>query len=259
MPELADLDVIYVTIPKPAAVPPSTITEAEWDALLADMATLLAGQDLDDLTDVVLTSPATGHRLVYDETANGGAGGWVNQPQSAAITASDSDSVDLTLAGNALSAAVIYAGTGAASTAARSDHSHTAQLGRTWSFAATGVLSSGTRTLMSQSITLAAGITYDITATAVVRARNNVNSGTINLLFRVGTDAGWPQISRNVQTVGGVPVDQLIDFRNASSGEHLTLVGTGAAITVSFSVQYAAGDATDLRDGYVTVVARPRR
>ncbi len=255
MPELTDLDVIYVTIPKPAAVPASTITGPEWTAMDARVDTLEVGQPIDALTDVTITSPATGHVLVRN-----GSGQWVNQAPAPAITVTDTASVDLTLTGSDLSAAVLYAGTGSASTASRSDHSHTAQIGRTWSFTATGVLSSGTRTLMDQTITLAAGITYDIEAHAVMRARGNgAGSGTANLLFRVGADAGWPEISRNVQIVGGVPVDQLIDFRNTTSGEHLTLVGTGAAIPVTFKVQYAAADASDIRDGYVTIVARPRR
>ena len=153
-----------------------------------------------------------------------------------------------------------FAGTGSANTVARSDHSHSGTIDRTWSFAATGVLSSGTRSLMSQTITLAAGITYDIEARAVVRARGNgAGSGTANLLFRVGTDPGWPEISRNVQIVGGVPVDQHIEFRNTTSGVHLVLAGSGAGEAVSFSVQYASGDAADFRDGWVTVIAKPRK
>lgn len=268
-----DSEVLVYYIPRAAAVPPSAITGADWTAMDARVDTLEAGHTLDSHTDVNTAGAADGDRLVYDSATST----WVPEATASGISAVQNNAVDLMTDVLKLNAEVgiefydagvtpgtaamrvKFAGTGSASTVARSDHSHSAQIGRTWSFAATGVLSSGTRTLMSQTITLAAGITYDITATAKARVRNNVNSGTINLLFRVGTDAGWPEISRNVQNVGGVPVDQDIDFRNQTTGEHLTLVGTGAAIDVSFKVQYSSGDASDIRDGYVTVVARPRR
>lgn len=271
MPELYDLEVVYYVIPKPATPPPTEVTEIEWLALEARVDDLEDGQALDDLTDVDTTGATDGAVLVFDEETDtwgpGGVSGgipeiedggdaintvpvttlWANAGLSA--TETTPGTVDLS---------VIFDGTGVENKAARSDHSHSAPIGKRAAFVATGVLSSGTRSLVNTTFgPLTSGIVYDVEAFFVVRARNNVNSGTFNLQCRIGGAAEYPTVTRNVQTVGGVPVDQLIDFGDANGDRVIT--GSGVTVAITFSAQFSSGDAVDIRDGWYRVIAKPRR
>lgn len=250
---MVDQDVQVVYISKPPVALPQAITEGDYDSILERLDNLEDGLDLGDLNDVDTSGAANGYALTYD------AGTWKPTEIAGAVeTVTDTDSVDLTLASGDLQAAVKYAGTGVANTAARSDHSLSAPVGKITTFASTGVLSSGTRSLLSTTIgPLTSGYVYDIDARFVVRARNNVNSGTFNLLCRVGTDGAYPQLTRNVQTVGGVPADQEIIFGDANGD--MVVTGTGASIAVTFSAQFSTGDPVDLRDGFIRIKASPRR
>lgn len=265
-----DDQVLTYVIPKPAAVPASTITGGDWTTL-NDRMDVVEDMGLADLSDVNTTGATDGDTLMYDSAATppwvvGSNTGLTVRNGDGSIVASNVESFYFLYGVEAyqhlsLPDRVVvrptYGGTGTTDTVARSDHYHSAPVGKRGVIAATGVLSSGTRDLVSTTFgPLTSGITYDVEAWFVVRARNNVNNGTFNLLCRVGADAAYPQLSRNVQTVGGVPVDQHIDFGN-SNGD-MVIVGTGASIAIYFGAQFSTGDAVDLRDGFYRVIARPR-
>lgn len=247
---MVDKDVQYVYLSKPPVAVPQEITEGDWTDLLADMALLQAGYNLGDLNDVDVSGAANGYALTY----NAGDDKYeLTEIAGAVETVTDTDSIDLTLSSGDLQAAVKYAGTGTANTAARSDHVHNATLVTLSTGSATGVLSSGTRNLRNAAgPTLVSGVVYDVTAEFEVRGRNNVNSGTVNLLCRVGTDGSYVQRSRNVQTVGGVPSALIIRF-------HAVLTGAGSGVTEFFAVQFSSGDPIDLRDHELVVRYAPRR
>lgn len=247
---MGDQDVQVVYISKPPVALPQAITEGDYDSILERLGDLEDGLDLGDLNDVDTTGAANGYALTYDS----GDSTWKPTEIAGAVeTVTDTTSIDLTLASGDLQAAVKYAGTGTADTAARSDHTHNATLVTLNAEAATGVLSSGTRNLRNAAgPTLVSGVVYDVTAEFEVRGRNNVNSGTVNLLCRVGADGSYPQRSRNVQTVGGVPSALIIRF-------HAVLTGAGSGVTEFFAVQFSSGDAIDLRDHELVVKYEPRR
>lgn len=277
MPYPTDTEVTVVRVPRAVAVPPAALTGGDVTTIDNRLATLEAGEPLNDLTDVNTAGVVNGNTLIYDLTT----GMWLVGDPSGAIAevsqtgtlvradvtslnfGADSFEVEASVATPGRVNIVIgFAGTGLLAKVARSDHSHTALVGKRRTFAETGVLSSGTRSLVNTTVgPFAAGITYDLEARFTVRARNNVNSGTFNLLCRVGADAAYPQVSRNVQTVGGVPVDQHVEFGDiagANSGA-MVVVGTGNSLTVTFDAQFSLGDPVDLRNGFWSVTARPRR
>lgn len=224
-------------------------------------------QNLGDLNNVNVPSPSNGQVLTY-VTANSrwqaatpanliveeGAGETV--VNSSARRLLFRNGVAASQSGVVSERVVIdleYAGTGSAVTPARSDHTHNPAIMFLETFAATGNLSSGTRTVLSSSIgPFLNGVAYDIHGTFLVRCRGAVNSGTITLSCRIGGSASFPARSRVVQVVGGVPVDQIIHF-------HRTITGDGTSATVTFQVTYSSGDPTDIRDGEVSIVATPRR
>ena len=243
-----DVQVVYIS--KPPVALPQAIIEGDWTGMDGRVTALEAGYDLGDLTDVDTSGAANGYALTYNA---GDSKYELTEIAGAVETVTDTDSIDLTLSSGDLQADVKYAGTGTADTAARSDHTHNATLVTLEAEAATGVLSSGTRNLRNAAgPTLVSGVVYDVTAEFEVRGRNNVNSGTVNLLCRVGADGSYPQRSRNVQTVGGVPSALIIRF-------HAVLTGAGSGVTEFFAVQFSSGDPIDLRDHELMVKYEARR
>lgn len=258
--------VVLRVVPKPATVPPGDIAEPDWDALKGRVTVLEGGYDLGDLNDVDTTGLAAGYIVVR----NGADDGWEVLPPVGGVSTVEADgtpvnSADVTVINllpgltvaetspGEITIAPAYAGTGAANSAARSDHAHTGTLVSLTTGAATGVLSSGTRVLRNATgPVLANGITYDVVAHFEVRARNNVNSGICNLLCRVATNGTYPQRSRSVQSVGGVPGSLDIRF-------HAVLTGAGSGVAEYFAVQQSSGDPVDLRDHEIVVTYTPRR
>lgn len=259
-------DVTLVYIPKSPAVPSVNVSPEDWDDHETRISDLEDGYDLGDLNDVTLTSIAAGQVI----QRNAGNTGWENVEPVGGVSTVEEDgtpvnSADVTVmdfadgitvsetSAGEVEVEVAFGGTGSATTASRSDHTHSAAVQDILTGTATGNISSGTRTLSSATLgTLTSGVVYDLEVLAFVRVRNNVNSGTINLLLRVGTDGSYPQRSRNVQNVGGVPVDQLITFIG-------TFTGAGSGLALSWQVQYSSGDASDIRDWEVRYTFRPRR
>jgi hypothetical protein len=248
-----DDEIRVYRIPIASVAPTSDVSQAEWDTLEGRVDTLETGVSMDDITDgraSGIWTPNDGDIWRYNEPA----GFWEPFPLLNTIESiDDTTSVALTLTGTELTADVNFAGTGSADTAARSDHTHSAMPVSLTTGAATGVLSSGTRALRNTAgPTLASGVTYDVVGVAEVRARNNVSSGTCNLLFRVGAEGSYPQRSRNVQTVGGVPDPLIIRF-------HAVIAGGGSGVTEYFAVQFSSGDAVDLRDHEILIEYHPRK
>jgi hypothetical protein len=270
MSSLDEEQFVYV-IPKPAVVPPGDISQAEWDELLAayqDLLDQFAVFALDDLSDVETSGAVDGQTLVYDSSLTppwqpGGVSGSVAYIKSGAtLILENADrlnfdtGLDVEVDGSIPTQAnvfVAFAGTGSANTVARSDHTHNSEVRDILTGAATGVLSSGTRTLSSATLnTLLNGVTYDVTATAYVRCRNNINNGNANLILRIGSDAFYPARTRTIGTVGGVPVDQIISF-------HGGFVGAGVGLALQWQIQFSSGDPVDVRDWELIYSFRPRR
>lgn len=233
-------------------LPGTGMTLAEYTTLRSDANTLLARPVitiLDDVPDVILTSPAAGHILVRDA-----AGNWVNQAPSPAITVTDSASIDLTLTGTDLTAAAIFAGSGSASTVARSDHAHTADTVTRATFGPGGYMSTGTRSLASANVTLANGIPYLVQARLNMQMRG-ADAGaayyqltvTINGVARTSTGG-----SNGFWAVQGVPDKTTWEFSQQ-------ITGTGAAITCSASVSYFSGAGFYTDAGELAIELRPGR
>lgn len=265
-----DNEITYVFISKAPVALPEAVTEGDWDGVLDRIADLEAGLDLGELNDVDTSGVADGNTLIYDsgdpthpwkpgtvtgglpEMSDAGVDNIINTAPVTRIWANAALAATEVSPG-IMDLSVVFGGTGVATGAARSDHTHSAVQTTLATGAATGNISSGTRNLRNTTgPTLANGIEYDVYGIAFVRARNNVNNGTVNLLMRIGSEGSYPQRSRSVQNVGGVPVDQIIQFR-------AVITGTGSGVTEFFAVQYSTGDATDLRDHEFYAEYKPRR
>lgn len=229
--------------------PGSGITNAEHTALRSDVTTLLgrpAITSLGAVPDVTITSPATGHIIVRDAS-----GTWVNRAPAPAITVTDSSSVDLTLTGSDLTAAVIFSGSGSSPAAARADHEHRLPSFPKTDFAATGNISSGTRALASVNQTLVSGVTYRVLADVELTVRGG-GSGSSFYVLRVEIN-GVGSGSTQLQAVAGVPRHTSHDF------QPLPITGDGTAITANASISYDGGDPTDVRSGRIRLRAYPAR
>lgn len=112
-------------------------------------------------------------------------------------------------------------------------------------FAATGNLSSGTRTFGSATATLPAGVWF-IQGQLNFTCRNAINNGTFTAkLTGNGSPIAPNDSTRIFQTVGGVPRTVILTGRNT-----ITLASP-TAVTVTAQVVFDGGDPTDMRDGIV--------
>lgn len=116
-------------------------------------------------------------------------------------------------------------------------------------FVATGPISSGSRTLVTMGVgPMPADVPYAVLVYFGVTVRNQVNSGTI--IGRVNINGGTNR-THEFQNVGGVPrwcpvTQTAVITRSPSSS--FNVVG---------SVQYSAADPSDIRAGWIQVVAVP--
>lgn len=262
---MAAVDEITIIQVAPLGAPGTGVTSGQWTTIRADVDGLINAPPLtlNDLNLVVITNPQAGQALVYN--ANGA---WTNvttleavkyvKSGDATLVVTDADRLNFLTTGLTVvqngqrptqaDIGILYGTT--SGTVAAGDHVHNATLQNHWDVAATGVLSSGARTLVSQSTTaLVAGVVYNCAAKLVVTGRNNVNSGTVTLSIKIGADTAH---TREQQTVGGVPHELIVE------GES-TVTGTGAPLTVIATVSYSTGDPTDIRDGYIVFTAWPHR
>lgn len=258
MSRFDDLENAIVVIGRPG-IAGTGITISEKTGITTDIADLKT-RTLQNHANVVLASLANGQVLIWDSATST----WKNSTIGSTIDfyrvsdggytgpANRIDVGDGLVAidiGGALrkQLSVLFGSTN--TTVARGDHVHNATINVAPVFAATGVLSTGTRTLISQNMTLLNGITYDILADFRVGARNNISNGTF--LLRVQIAGGTIQ-SIQKASVGGVPIEY-------TAVQAWVVVGTGATVPIVGSVTFDSGDPTDFRSGQLVITARPRR
>jgi hypothetical protein len=115
-------------------------------------------------------------------------------------------------------------------------------------FVATGGISSGSRTLVTLGVgPLTNNVWYAIVAYFGMTVRNSINTGTV--VAKLQIDGGAVR-THEFQNVGGVP-------RWCPIMQSLAYKGTGASINVVGSVTFNSGDTSDIRAGWVQVVAVP--
>lgn len=146
---------------------------------------------------------------------------------------------------------VAFGGTGDATTAAKSDHTHNPAIVRTFPFTATPAdLSGGSRTLLSFTIPdMDQNANYEIDLEMKGDVRNQINAGRVLPILQIAWENAVPRFD-SMRTVGGVT----IEYSHAYS-TYLP----GGAHTVTASIQYVDGDRTFIGKGVVIVRAWPRR
>lgn len=249
---------------------PGNITEAEASALRADLAAYsaqLASFGIASLTDVALVNLADGEVLQFDE----GSGTWVNATITAGIervlgSAGELEGPFHTLnifggltynvtTPGILEIKPILAGTGS-DTIARGDHVHTLRGDSAYPFDASGSLSSGTRTFVSDTLTgLDPNLHYRITGTLEGEVRGEGTGAgrshpsiTIhgNTRTRFGGSRGY------VRTVSGV--DRPYGMRHPG----VTVTGV-TSVAVSASLAHIDGDPKYVGGGELMILVRANR
>ena len=116
-------------------------------------------------------------------------------------------------------------------------------------FVATGPISAATRTLITLGVgPLPTGVPYAVLLYAGVTVRNQVNTGTF--IAKCSIDGGTER-THEFQNVGGVP-------RWCPITQTATVTKTpGASFNVVMNVTFNSGDPSDIRAGWVQVVAVP--
>jgi len=258
-------DIIYVEVGMPG-LPGTGVSGTDWASYTSQVAThesRLNNLKSTDLIDTSLPPRSDGMAIVWDAASQK----WVSRliaeavryiKSGVSVVMEHADRLnfgtglavtqDGTLTSQA-NVAVIYGS--AAGTAAEGNHQHTAVNLTRSIFAATGVLSSGARTLQTLSITLPAG-DWIVEAQAFVTAKNNINNGTFQFGIQIGGSTTYPEETAEYETVGGVP--RLCEIETSRP-----LTSTGAAFNVTTRALFGSGDPVDLRTGRVIVRAWPRR
>lgn len=250
------------------AVPgqPGNITEAEAATIRADQATILARPVIDQLSDVpdVTDTPVDGETLIWDAATStwvsGQSGGSVDQIVVSGQPATAQDAVrqivlhyGLTTSSAGPNSAYImpvYSGTGSSMTVARGDHTHPFAGGAVLPFAASGSLSSGTRTLVSGTVSgLDSTKSYQIWAILRIDLRGEGTGAgrahpSVSLYGSARTRFGG--VAGYVRSVAGVD-------REATM-EHSGIIVTGVtSITVSASIAHVDGDPKYIGGGELIV------
>lgn len=259
-----DIYLIEVGIPGPAG---TGFTATEASVVRTDLNTLLARPNistLESLTNVPDTGSVDGQTIVKS------AGTWVyGNPNSSLTSVFDTWSgtpavtnttmittgpgikvEELTATGNKRAhMSLQFAGTGVATTAARTDHSHAAEVPLEIMLPYQGVLSTGYLTLTTAGITgLTAAETYDVEVT---------------VLFDVITAGTTSKIVPRIGLGGGTLEGHQVEFRGY--GKHVTAMAHQVGVTGVTSypllvrVFYVSGGAVEIGEGQIRAVARPRR
>jgi len=247
-------------------LPGSGIAASDWNQAMARIAALESQVpgSLAGLTDTQIATLTNGQLLGYDSASSR----WKNVTVQEAVRYVKNNNVsvvgehiDRLNAGTGLQVVLngsiptqvdfsVIFGT-AAGTVAEGNHAHSAAIMQIFTFGATGVLSSGSRTLVSDTVTLPTGIDWNVVGIMSVVARNNVNSGTFSTGLRLGGSGTYPETTMEYGTVGGVPVPQPWTFVRPVAG--------GGSLAVTARAIFSSGDPVDLRAGHVVVLAFPRR
>ena len=252
-------DIIVITVAPIGPPSPGSWTSGEKTTALNAIATLNA-QKLEEHTGVNPAGLAAGKTFIRNPANNG----WVIglPPGLARIEQDGTTKITDVSAINAKNGLIVTDdGSGeaglapnygsAANTIAQGNHVHSGVELYRAQFAATGVLSSGSRTLYSANVVPPAGIDWVMEAQVFVQARNNINNGTFNLGIRIGASGAYPEELHEYLTVGGVPNMCEVETSRPFVG--------GGSIAITVRAVWASGDPVDLRAGRVIVRAWPRR
>lgn len=250
---------IIIVSPASIQYPPGNPTVAEWNALVGRV-TEVEGMGLVDLSDVDADTPADGMALVYDAATQswkpGSVQGKLEEVRNANNTTVIPD-VHTILAGGGLDVIPSDAGTpglayivplyGTGSrTVAEGDHTHAIRPDAYFTFPASGSFSSGTRSLVSGTVT------------GLDPAKTYVLKGTLDVHLRGdGTGAGY---TRPRITINGNSVDMPERPRNVAGVQpcytmrHPGVLVTGvSSVTVSGAIVYSEGDPTWVGGGALTI------
>jgi hypothetical protein len=223
---------------------------------------------LDDVPNVVETSPTTGQVLTRDANGN-----WVNATLAAGVNVREAgqivtsnarnidfsgtfdvaDAPDPPPSGPYATVALVFAGSGGSAFPARSDHVHTNPPPVRVPIAAGGYMSSGTRALASTNVTLPAGISCVVKAYFEGFQMRGADAGACYYQLRITINGNARTSAGGAKwVVQGVPNDP-------NWGHHQTIDGTGAAITVSADVIYHSGGGFYTDSGDLVVEVDPAR
>lgn len=268
---MAHDDIFLIETARPGATGGNVAT-VDWTTIRSDVDGLLLRPNITALgavPDVDTSGVAEGDTLLWDATANGGAGGWITAVPSPGLTlynATDLGTpyeVDNLYVGSGIQVTEVlgitglvpaYGGTGSANSVARSDHAHTVPSLVRSTFGQGGYLGSGSRSLASVNATLADGIEYLVVATLNMQMRG-ADPGACYYRLSVTIDGDTRQSnggSSGFWCVQGVP-------DKTTWVHHRTLTGTGAAVTCSASVAYHSGGGFYTDAGELEVRLSPAR
>lgn len=232
-------------------LPGDGMTVAEASALRADLADYeaqLAAFGLDDLADVNVSGVTSGQYLRWTGAA------WTPATVATGLTevvkAGDAGTSQLNVNRLVLQGplttssagtgsayiSVNYGASGTSSNVARADHAHNVYTPTRGVFTPGGYMSSGTRNLTSVNVTLPAGITCTVKARLNMQMRG-ADPGACYYRLAIAIDGNTRTSnsgSNGFWCVQGVP-------DKTTWEHHFPFIGTGAAITVSASVQYDSG------------------
>lgn len=253
-------ELVLVEVGSPGQ-PGAGVSAPDWTQIRSEVTTLNNTHKLANLGDVTIASPADAQTLVYEAASSK----WKNKTAGEAVryvkngTTVVVEHADRLAAGAGLTVAqngaipteavwaVIYGTT--AGTAAEGNHVHSETVVQRGKFAATGIMSSGNRTLATLTVPLVPGIDYTIEAVAFISAQNNVNNGTFNFGIRIGGSGTYPEETETYRTVGGVP--RLCEVETSRPIN-------ATSVNVVVRAIFDTGDPVDLRAGRVIVRAYPR-
>ena len=259
-----DILIHYIAAP---GLPGDGFTAPEASTIRADIDTILSRPQitsLDAVPDVDVPSPSDGQTLIYHDSSDtwqagsisGAIGRVQDQPNSIGMNDVHTLIVQPGLMLTEGSQGTIYiaprfGGTGANSIVARNDHTHTLSAWNINGFNDSGALSSGTRTLVSGSVSgLSPALTYRVSATLVGDLRGQ-GTGAGYSLPRV-TLAGNEKYRFSSATRGEVRTVAGVD-REYAMVHHGTIITGVSSFSYSATLQYRSGDPVLVTGGELTI------
>lgn len=257
-----DTEPIIIKVAASVDVPPASIPAPEWNNVKSRL-TEVEGLGLVDLSDVDLTSLADGLTLVWDESAQvwkpGTSGGTIARIGNAGTEDNSYDVNYISLrnglrfVASAPGVVFVEAITGTTlGTLASGAHTHQIRPGDPFPFPATGSLSSGSRSLVSGTVT------------GLDPARTYVIWGTLKVQLRgEGTGAGYstPRITINSNAVNDVePVRTVSGVPHTAFMEHEGVTVSGvSSVAVSATLAYSSGDPIHVGAGKLVIRVKSNR
>lgn len=233
-----------------AVAPPDAATPADIAALTARVEAAEAAT-LGGLSDVDDSGRATGANILrWDATA----GTYLVEPQGATLTVSDTASIDLTLAGTALSAAAKF-GSGAGQVAEGS-HLHTITAEQRFSLADPGALpniGSGTTELVFATIgPFALDVPTAVTVRGYVYGEGVSDPVQAHLFVRIdATTSRTSDIAMAEPPTWEWGVNSVLSWQNS-----IVITRTGAEAstrTVALGMTWVGGGSLDIKAAWMTV------